>query len=127
MYAHEMVRMEAEPNGAAVIGGIACAPPVLTIGCPGKNGAKCDATPMGLRFIDQNNETGLRNAESLPDTWSTPAVRDCEGFMQIQVADICAALGRTCQTDHSILAKRRASACKAFLSAGDRAYQIGTI
>lgn len=54
-------------------------------------------------------------------------MRDSEGLMQIQVADICAALGGTCQTNHSVLIKRQALACNAFLSAGGRAYQVSTI
>ena len=48
MYAHDIVRIDAEPYGAAATGLIACSPPVLTIGCPGRNGFKCSATPIGL-------------------------------------------------------------------------------
>ena len=39
--------MLALPHGAAATGAIACAPPTLASGWPGRNGARWAATPMG--------------------------------------------------------------------------------
>lgn len=43
-----MNRIEALPHGAAATAPIGKLPPVGTIGCDGKNGARCLATQMGL-------------------------------------------------------------------------------
>ena len=47
MYIIEIGRMLALPHGAALTAPDACAPPVLTTGLPGRNGARCFATPIG--------------------------------------------------------------------------------
>src|SRR5258708_39981826 len=47
MYAYEISRMLALPHGAADSAWIALGPPVVIIGCPGRYGARCDATPIG--------------------------------------------------------------------------------
>ena len=47
MYAYEISRMLALPHGARRIAWIALAPPVVTIGWPGRYGARCAATPIG--------------------------------------------------------------------------------
>src|SRR5476649_2600648 len=47
MYAYEISRMLELPHGAADSAWIALAPPVLTIGCPGRYGARYAATPIG--------------------------------------------------------------------------------
>ena len=52
MYIHEMGRIEAEPNGAALIAPLAFgttelpSPPEVTTECPGRKGARCSATPI---------------------------------------------------------------------------------
>ena len=47
MYPYEISRMLALPQGAAETAGIADGPPVGTTACPGRNGARCDATAIG--------------------------------------------------------------------------------
>ena len=47
MYAQEMRRMLALPQGAAETGPMAFSPPVRTTGCPGRYGMRCLATQMG--------------------------------------------------------------------------------
>ena len=47
MYAHEINRMLALPQGAADTGPIARSPPTFTIGCPGRKGASFALTQIG--------------------------------------------------------------------------------
>jgi hypothetical protein len=48
MYAHEMRRIDALPNGAPETALIALRPPVLMIGCLGRNGESFSVTHTGL-------------------------------------------------------------------------------
>ena len=47
MYAYEIKRINADPQGAAEILEIPCAPPISITSCFGKNGAKCAAQQIG--------------------------------------------------------------------------------
>src|SRR5476651_1902360 len=42
-----MVRIDADPNGAADTGPTTCGLVPSTAGCPGRNGARCALTPIG--------------------------------------------------------------------------------
>ena len=73
--------MLALPHGAADTGGIACAPPVVTTGWPGRNGARCAAT------------------RDRPHARSAAAVRNRERLVQVQVADVGANRRRAREAD----------------------------
>jgi hypothetical protein len=87
MYAHEIKRIDALPQGAAETALMAWSPPTETTGCDGRKGARCLATQIGLERRFQLKIFAAIN--DLPHAWSPSTVRTLKsGINREQISSL---------------------------------------